>query len=83
MDTTKLSSKGQIVLPKSLREAHGWVAGQEFLIRETSGGLLLIPARPFPPTTVDEAFGCAGYSGPVKSLEEMNEGIARGARQRG
>jgi bifunctional DNA-binding transcriptional regulator/antitoxin component of YhaV-PrlF toxin-antitoxin module len=30
METTKLSSKGQVIIPKAMRAAHHWDAGQEF-----------------------------------------------------
>ena len=31
METTRLSSKGQVIIPKTLRDAHHWLAGQEFI----------------------------------------------------
>ena len=34
METTKLSSKGQVVLPKSVRDAHKWQPGAEFAVEE-------------------------------------------------
>ena len=38
METTRLSNKGQIVVPKRIREAHGWEAGSEFAVSETPDG---------------------------------------------
>jgi hypothetical protein len=32
-------------------------------------------------TTLDEIVGCTGYSGPARSLEEMEEAIEREARR--
>ena len=43
MDTTKLSAKGQIVLPKRVRDAHGWAPGVEFVVEDTAAGVLLRP----------------------------------------
>ena len=43
MDTTKLSAKGQIVLPKRVRDAHGWAPGAEFVVENTAVGVLLRP----------------------------------------
>jgi AbrB family looped-hinge helix DNA binding protein len=37
----RLSSKGQIVLPKYLRDKQGWKAGAEIDIQEVPGGVLL------------------------------------------
>ena len=75
METTTLSSKGQIIIPKSIRESHHWMPGEKFIIEETQAGIILKPARPFPATTLEEGFGCAGYRGARKSVEEMTEGI--------
>lgn len=82
METTKLSSKGQIVLPKSLREAHGWAPGTEFTIESTPDGVTLRARSPFPRTTLDEVVGSAGYAGPAKSLEDMEAGIRAAVTRR-
>ena len=75
MTTTKLSSKGQIVIPKDVREAHGWNEGDEFAVEETRDGVVLRLVRRVPRTQLDEVVGCAGYEGPAKSLEDMEAGI--------
>ena len=81
MITTKLSTKGQITIPKEIRSAHGWSKGLEFTVQETENGLLLTPLPLFVETTLADVPGCTGYQGPPKSLEEMEEAIARGARE--
>ena len=45
MPYTRLSSKGQVVLPKSVREALGLKAGDELLVQVEDGTLRLIPKR--------------------------------------
>src|SRR5437588_460400 len=47
METTKLSSKGQIVLPKAIRQSRRWPPGTEFLVENTPRGILLRPRKPF------------------------------------
>ena len=71
--TTKLSSKGQIVIPKALREARGWTAGTEFVVEATPQGLSLKPKKLFPETTLDQALDYfkGNYKGPRRSTEEM------------
>jgi AbrB family looped-hinge helix DNA binding protein len=80
METTTLSSKGQLILPKSVRDAHHWSAGMKFVVEDTPEGILLRPAKPFPPTTLQEVIGSTGYRGPTKTLEDMAAAIERGAR---
>lgn len=77
METTKLSSKGQIIIPKRLRDEYNWQAGLEFIVIDTGDGLLLRPKQPFPTTTIEEVSGCLAYAGPALSIEEMNEAISR------
>lgn len=74
-DTTKLSSKGQFIIPKHLRDAHQWQAGQEFLIVDTGEGILLKAKHPFPPSELDEVAGSLSYDGPAKTVEEMEDAI--------
>ncbi len=80
--TTKLSTKGQVVLPKSLRTAHRWKPGTEFIVRERDGGILLVPKSARASRSWASLIGCAGYSGRRKSLKQMDEGVAAEARRR-
>jgi AbrB family looped-hinge helix DNA binding protein len=82
MQITRLSTKGQIVLPKSVRAAHAWGPGTEFAIEETRAGILLRPARLFPKTELDQVVGCLQYKGKTKTLKEMEDGIRRGVMER-
>jgi AbrB family looped-hinge helix DNA binding protein len=42
-DTATLSSKFQISIPKAVRTAHNWKAGQEFAFIPKGTGVLLVP----------------------------------------
>jgi AbrB family looped-hinge helix DNA binding protein len=83
MLNTTVSSKGQVVIPKEVRESHGWAPGTLLTIEDQGDGILLRPVPAFPPTTVDDLLGCLPYAGKAKSLEEMDAGIAEGARDHG
>ena len=82
METTKLSSKGQVVLPNAIRKAKAWRPGQELSVESTPEGVLLKPLKSFAPTRLEEVVGCVGYVGPRKSIEEMDAAIASEARKR-
>jgi len=71
MPTTRLSSRGQVVLPKPIREKHRWTPGQEFEVVDTDEGLLLRPRTPFPETTLEDVCGATGYEGPRISTERL------------
>lgn len=77
---TRLSTRGQIVLPKEVRERHGWRPGLEFVVEDREDSVVLRPIAPDRPTTVDDLLGCLPWRGRAKTLEEMEAGIARGAR---
>jgi AbrB family looped-hinge helix DNA binding protein len=82
METTKLSSKGQVVLPKSVRDAHGWGPGTEFVIESMPDGVRLRAKVPFARTQLDQVFGSVRYSGPAKSLDDMDAGIRSAVARR-
>ena len=82
MQKTRLSNKGQIVIPKAVRVAHGWKAGLEFSIESSGDGIKLKPIKPFKKTTINEVIGCVGYRGPRKSLKDMEAAIAKGAKEK-
>jgi AbrB family looped-hinge helix DNA binding protein len=85
MNTTRLSSKGQIVLPAALRAARAWPPGTEFEVLETTDGLLLRPLAtpsPFAATRLQDVFGMANYAGPARSVEDMHAAVQAEAARR-
>ena len=73
--TTTLSTKGRIVLPAPLRRALGWKPGKRLEVEATPGGVLLRPARLFPPTRYEDVFGSVPVLGGPRSIEEMDEAV--------
>jgi len=82
MLTTKLSSKGQVIIPKEIRNRHHWESGQELQAIDTDEGIMLRPASPFAETTLKEVASCLSYSGKTKTLAEMEAAIRKGAGNR-
>lgn len=81
MDSTKLSSKGQIVIPKEFRDIYNWQPGLEFVVIDTGDGLIIRPKRPFPNTSLEEVAGSLPHDGPPVTLEEMEQAIQRGVEE--
>ena len=81
MNTIRLSIKGQIVIPSEVRARHHWEAGTELILEDQGDALVLRAAKPFAPTRVEDGLGCTGYSGPSKTPEEMDAGVAAELRR--
>jgi AbrB family looped-hinge helix DNA binding protein len=82
METTKLSTKGQLVLPKAIRDSRALRAGAEFTVEETKEGILLRPKRRVPRKTLDEVFGMLKWKGKPKTLAEMDAAIGQAVKER-
>jgi AbrB family looped-hinge helix DNA binding protein len=82
METTKLSSKGQVIIPKPVWASLRWASGQELVVIHVGDSVLLRPKSPFPETTIDEVAGCLQLTGKAKTLDEMEQAIAQGVRER-
>ncbi len=80
--TTTVSTKGQIILPKAIRQQRRWQPGTQLVVEDTDDGVLLNAAPLFAPTRPNDVFGSLGHSGRPKTLEQMEAGIAREARRR-
>lgn len=78
---TRLSTKGQVIVPKDIRDRRKWTSGMRLIVEETPEGVLLRPDRLFPPTTIEQVAG--SLRSLVKrplTLEEMDEAITVEAR---
>ena len=62
--THKVGWKGQVVIPKDLRDRHGFMPGTDVAFRETDAGVLIEPV------TVELRFGMFGQSGMADRLLE-------------
>lgn len=81
--TTTLSTKGQVILPKEIRDQLQWDAGTRLSVEHTADGVLLKPlTAAFARTRPEDVFGCLPHKGEPKSVEEMEAGIATEAKRR-
>ena len=77
METTRLSTKGQIVLPKAMRISRAWAPGTEFTVEEAGDGILLRPAGRFSEADLDQVAGCLRSKRKSKTLAQMATAIRR------
>ena len=81
MATTRLSSKGQLIIPKEVRDRHGWRAGTELEVEDKGGVVTLRRKKPWPPSRIEDLRGMAKYKGPPVSIEDMNKGVDQMMRE--
>jgi AbrB family looped-hinge helix DNA binding protein len=77
---TRLSAKGQVVIPKDVRDALGLKPGQVLDVVRTQNGVLLTPAHRKSGRTTDEIFArireiAPPWHGPPASIEDMNQAV--------
>lgn len=80
--TTVISTKGQVILPKAIRDQLHWKPGTKLTVENTAHGVLLKESPILTPSTIEEGYGFLRYDGPAISLEEMDAAIVREARRR-
>ncbi len=80
--TITISTKGQVILPKAIRERRKWAAGTRLVVEETADGVLLKLAPLFVPSRPEDVFGMLRYSGPPKTIEEMDAAITTEVKRR-
>jgi AbrB family looped-hinge helix DNA binding protein len=82
MEITRLSTKGQIILPKGIRDSRAWGPGTEFTVEEMGEGILLRPAAHFPDTNLAEVTGCLRSKRKSKTPAQMRAAIGREVMRR-
>jgi AbrB family looped-hinge helix DNA binding protein len=85
--TTKLSAKGQVVIPADVRRELGLKPGQTLQVRKAAGGVMLTPVLEKSGRSTDELIAelrkIYTHKGPPASLEDMDRAIDRMFAQRG
>jgi len=79
---TVISTKGQVILLKALRDPLHWTPGTKLTVENTPDAVLLKASPNLAPSTIEEGYGFLRYDGPANSLEEMDAAIVREARRR-
>lgn len=71
-----LSTKGQVVIPKSIRDRHDWHAGTKFEFIDYPDGVLMkaVPASP-KKYTLDDLASFLKYDGPPATIDDMKRAI--------
>ena len=82
METVVLSSKGQFVLPKTIRDRHHWDAGTEFMVIDRGDEVVLKPVKPFAETSFESPNMPPLYAGPPLTLKDMDRAVAIEAGKR-
>ena len=83
---TRVSDKGQVVVPKALRDLKGWCSGTDLEAVDVAEGVLLRPRPTKKGLSVDEAVARLRklyvHQGPPVALTEMKEAAAEEAAER-
>ena len=54
--TTKMSSRGQVVIPEAMRNQFGWGVGTSFIVEVYRGSVIMQPIRPTPASRFAKRF---------------------------
>lgn len=69
---TVVSTKGQVVIPKRLRDQWGLSSGTRVRVSSTAAGIQLTPVLERNAKSVLKGLGMAGYKGPRLAIEDMD-----------
>jgi AbrB family looped-hinge helix DNA binding protein len=79
---TVVSTKGQVILPKAVRQRRRWGAGTQLVVEETAEGVLLKQDSLFVPTRPEDVFASLPRPDRPRTIDEMNAAITAEARRR-
>lgn len=77
---TTLSEKGQVVIPKDVRDALGFATGQKLEVTPSGNGVFLRPVQQKSGRSADEIFArlreiAPSWQGKAVSIEEMDHAV--------
>ncbi len=85
--TTKLSAKGQVVIPADVRRELGLRPGQTLQVRKAAGGVMLTPVLEKSGRSTQDIIAeirrIYTHKGPPASLADMDEAVGRMFLKRG
>jgi AbrB family looped-hinge helix DNA binding protein len=76
---TKISSKGQVVIPKDVRDRLNWPEGTQLKVVESGNSVTLsrlaspfLPSKPLPRTTTADILAGPKWTGKPKPVDEIS-----------
>lgn len=78
MATTTLTSKGQLTLPKEIRDRLGWHEGDRFTVEAEDGRAILTRAK----ATISDLMNVLPQASRKRTIEEMDQAVRLRARMR-
>ncbi len=73
MPVVTVSSKGQVVIPASIRHRLGIAAGSQLeFVEEPDGTLRVIVRRAISETSAEDGYGMLRYEGPTRRLSDFD-----------
>jgi AbrB family looped-hinge helix DNA binding protein len=81
---TRMSAKGQVVIPKAVRDRLQWKAGADLEVVERDDGVLLLrsPGKRERITIEEFMQRVPPHNGPPLSLEQIEAAVAKGRAER-
>ena len=80
MDRTRISSKGQIVIPKQIRDRHRWGPGTELAVINAPGGVRIEALQRGKTLTASEVFGCLQHKGKSLPIGQLAKPVKLGKK---
>ena len=77
MDTVTLSSKGQLVIPKAVRDHAQVATGSRFTVHYLDGEIRLRPLASAPVVALDMVAGCLASVGRKRLSEEQTQTVIK------
>ena len=80
MDRTTISSKGQIVIPKQIRDRHRWRPGTELAVIDAAGGVRIEALQRDKTLTASDVFGCLQHKGRPLPIDRLAAPVKLGKK---
>ena len=80
MDRTTISSKGQIVIPKQIRDRHRWRPGTELAVIDSAGGVRIEALQRGKTLIASDVFGCLQHEGKPLPIDRLAAPVKLGKK---
>jgi len=80
MERTTISSKGQIVIPKQIRDRYQWRPGTELAVIDAAGGVRIEALQRGKTLTAGDVFACLQHKGKPLPIDRLAAPVKLGKK---